>query len=226
MKAVKILQEPIVPPPEYVVTLSTEEAQHLMNLAGASRAAGPEKETLWELYNALKKAGVENCNLTSLKEIVITRRDRELWPSSLSPRMVAFRCLILTCFLYVRLAMCQPSHHAPHARSVKGVTQQWKLSFPSQTKYTTMNNMNRERLETSMVDKAIENTHHIRQPSWTAHLLAMDLNLDEEIKEETELRTRPTTRLRTPAYSFHPTPLVNLVVPSEAIKPDLIKMVG
>ena len=123
--------------------------------------------------------------------------------------------------------MYHPSHHAPHARSVKGVTQHMEAKLPiGQTKYTTMNNMNRERLETSMVDKAIENTHHIRQPSWTAHLLAMELNLEEEVKEEVELRTRPTTKLRTPAYSFHPTPLVNLAIPSEAIKPDPIKMVG
>ncbi len=144
--------------------------------------------------------------------------------------MVAFRCLIRTCFLYDRLGMYRLSYHAPPVRFVKS-----EPTFPSQaqanpregkTKNTTMKNMNRERLETSMVDKAIENTHQIRQPSWKAHLLAMDLNLDEEIKEETELRTRPTTRLRTPAYSFHPTPLVNLVVPSEAIKPDLIKMLG
>ena len=86
--------------------------------------------------------------------------------------------------------------------------------------------MNRECLETTMVDKAIANTHSIRQPSWTAHLLAMELNLDEQAKEDSEVRARPTTRLRTPAYSFHPTPLVIFAVPSEAIKPDLIKMIG
>jgi len=86
--------------------------------------------------------------------------------------------------------------------------------------------MSREIIETSAVEKAVANTHNIHQPSWAAHLLAMELNLEEQIKEETELRTRPTTRLRTPAYSFHPTPLVTLAVPSEAIKPDLIKMVG
>lgn len=67
--------------------------------------------------------------------------------------------------------------------------------------------MNKERMELDLVDKAHQATHKIRQPSWAAHCMALSINLDEAAKAEESMEGKPTIKVRTPAYSFNPTPI-------------------
>lgn len=72
--------------------------------------------------------------------------------------------------------------------------------------------MNREKVEVDVVAKAHRATHNIRQPSWAAHCMALSLNMDEAEKEAEGLQSRPTIRVKTPAYDFRPTPIC-VVIP-------------
>jgi hypothetical protein len=72
--------------------------------------------------------------------------------------------------------------------------------------------MNKQWLELDMVDKAYKATHQIRQPSWAAHCMAMDINLAEQSAKVDACKNYPTIKTRTPAYDFRPTPLA-VVVP-------------
>lgn len=71
--------------------------------------------------------------------------------------------------------------------------------------------MNREKVEVDVVAKAHKATHDIRQPSWAAHCMALGMNLDEAEREAEGLQSRPTIRVRTPAYDFRPTPLYTVI---------------
>jgi hypothetical protein len=78
--------------------------------------------------------------------------------------------------------------------------------------------MNRETVEVDVVAKAHKATHNIRQPSWAAHCAALSINLDEAEEEAEKFRTRPTIKIKTPAYDFRPTPLC-VVIPPQARAP-------
>jgi hypothetical protein len=71
--------------------------------------------------------------------------------------------------------------------------------------------MNKQQVEVDVVSKAHLATHNIRQPSWTAHCMALSMNLDEAEKEAEGLQTRSTIRVQTSPYDFKPTPLYTIV---------------
>ena len=64
MKAEKKVTPPVVvPPPEYVITLTQVEAQHIMNVLGVIGSCGndvSEKNTTDELYNVLHNLGLRS----------------------------------------------------------------------------------------------------------------------------------------------------------------------
>lgn len=72
--------------------------------------------------------------------------------------------------------------------------------------------MNKTWLELEMVNKAYKATHQIRQPSWAAHCMALDINLSEQSQKADHFKECPTVRTVTPGYDFRPTPLA-VVVP-------------
>lgn len=80
--------------------------------------------------------------------------------------------------------------------------------------------MNKIIHETDLVEKALVATHKIRQPSWAAHCQALSINMDEAEKEAETHRTRPTIKVRTPAYDFHPTPLMVIRVQEPELELD------
>jgi hypothetical protein len=73
--------------------------------------------------------------------------------------------------------------------------------------------MNRETVEVDLVAKAHKATQRFRQPSWAAHCAALSINMDEAEKEAEGFHTRPTIRVKTPAYDFKPTPLYTVIPP-------------
>jgi len=74
MKIEKKIQEPIIPPPEYMITLSKEEAIHLVTIAGYVTGAAPEKETLFKLYDMLRSVGIEVPYNITLAEYHLNRK--------------------------------------------------------------------------------------------------------------------------------------------------------
>lgn len=71
--------------------------------------------------------------------------------------------------------------------------------------------MNKQWLELEMVDRAYKATHQVKQPSWAAHCMAMDINLAEQSAKADAFKDHPTIKTRTPAYDFRPTPLAVIV---------------
>lgn len=65
--------------------------------------------------------------------------------------------------------------------------------------------MNKGRLEVDLVDKAHQQTHKIRQPSWAAHCMALSFNLDSVQAESEKFKARDTIPCL--PIHFHPTPL-------------------
>ena len=80
--------------------------------------------------------------------------------------------------------------------------------------------MNKEQAEVDVVAKAHRATQQIRQPSWAAHCQALSINLDEAEKEADNFQTRPTLKIKTPAYDFRPTPLAVVIPQVEELDLD------
>jgi hypothetical protein len=71
--------------------------------------------------------------------------------------------------------------------------------------------MNKQQMEVDLVDKAIKQTHKFRQPSWTAHCMALSANLDSAHNEAEEFKARNTVRCL--PLHFHPTPHAGTLIP-------------